>query len=90
MKSRELTFVPRNSGVNTVIQATPAGCSPRARCPEVQNAEQKTKKQIGLPILYLPQLVGLALGFDEEERGLQRHIVPTAAAVHKVKVNRLS
>ena len=54
------------------------------------NAEKKTKKQIGLPILHLPQLVGLALGFDEEEMELQRHIVPTAAAVRKVKVNMLS
>jgi heterodisulfide reductase subunit B len=76
--------------VNRVIQATPACCSPPACCPEAQNAEQKTKKQIGLPILPLPQLVGLALSFDEEERGLQRHIVPTAAADRKVKVNRLS
>jgi succinate dehydrogenase / fumarate reductase, cytochrome b subunit len=54
------------------------------------NAEKKTKKQIGLPILHLPQLVGLALGFDEKEMELQRHIVPTAAALRKVKVNMLS
>jgi succinate dehydrogenase / fumarate reductase cytochrome b subunit len=54
------------------------------------NAEKKTKRQIGLPILHLPQLVGLALGFDEQEMELQRHIVSTAAAVRKVKVNMLS
>ena len=54
------------------------------------NAEKKTKKQIGLPILHLPQLVGLALGFDEKEMELQRHIVPTEAALRKVKVNMLS
>jgi heterodisulfide reductase subunit B len=79
MKSGGLTFVPWKSGVNRVIQATPAGCSLRARCPETQNAEQTTKKQSGLPILHLPQLAGLALGFDKEERELQRHIMPTAA-----------
>jgi heterodisulfide reductase subunit B len=89
MKSGGLTFVPRKSGVNRVIQVTPACCPPCARCPEAQNAEQKTKKQSGLPILHLPQLAGLALGFDEEERELQRHIMPTAA-VGKVKVDRLS
>jgi succinate dehydrogenase / fumarate reductase cytochrome b subunit len=54
------------------------------------NAEKKTKKRIGLPILHLPQLVGLALGFDEQEMELQRHLVPTEAVVHKVKVNMLS
>lgn len=54
------------------------------------NAEKKTKRQIGLPILHLPQLVGLALGFDEKEMELQRHIVPTEPVVRKVKVNMLS
>ena len=54
------------------------------------NAEKKTKKQIGLPILHLPQLVGLALGFDEKEMELQRHIVPTESVARKVKVNMLS
>jgi succinate dehydrogenase / fumarate reductase cytochrome b subunit len=46
------------------------------------NAEKETKRQIGLPILHLPQLVGLALGFDEQEMELQRHIVPTELVVH--------
>jgi succinate dehydrogenase / fumarate reductase cytochrome b subunit len=54
------------------------------------NAEKRTKKQIGLPILHLPQLVGLALGFDEREMELQRHIVPTEPVSRKVKVNMLS
>jgi succinate dehydrogenase / fumarate reductase cytochrome b subunit len=54
------------------------------------NAEKRTKKQIGLPILHLPQFVGLALGFDEREMELQRHIVPTAPVIRKVKVNMLS
>lgn len=54
------------------------------------NAEKRTKKQIGLPILHLPQFVGLALGFDEQEMELQRHIVPTKPVVRKVKVNMLS
>lgn len=54
------------------------------------NAEKKTKKQIGLPILHLPQFVGLALGFDEREMELQRHIVPTEPVSRKVKVNMLS
>ncbi|MGH8613934.1 MAG: CoB--CoM heterodisulfide reductase iron-sulfur subunit B family protein [Gammaproteobacteria bacterium] len=54
------------------------------------NAEKKAKKPIGLPILHLPQLVGLALGFNEREMELQRHIVPTDAATRNIKVNMLS
>lgn len=54
------------------------------------NAEKKAQKPIGLPILHLPQLVGLALGFDEKELELQRHIVSTEPVAHKVKVNMLT
>jgi succinate dehydrogenase / fumarate reductase cytochrome b subunit len=54
------------------------------------NAEKKAKKPIGLPILHLPQLVGLALGFDEKEMDLQRHIVSTEPVARKVKVNMLT
>ncbi len=53
-------------------------------------AEKKAKKPIGRPILHLPQFVGLALGFDEKEMELQRHIVPTESATRKIKVNMLS
>jgi succinate dehydrogenase / fumarate reductase cytochrome b subunit len=54
------------------------------------NAEKKAKKSIGLPILHLPQLVGLALGFDEKEMELQRHIVSPEPVARKVKVNMLT
>lgn len=54
------------------------------------NAEKKAKKPIGLPILHLPQLVGLALGFDEKEMELQRHIVSTEPVARRVKVNMLT
>lgn len=54
------------------------------------NAEKKAKKPIGLPILHLPQLVGLALGFDEKEMELQRHIVSPEPVARKVKVNMLT
>ena len=54
------------------------------------NAAKKAKQPIGLPILHLPQLVGLALGFNEKEMELQRHIVSTEAVSRKVKVNMLT
>ena len=42
------------------------------------------KTQIGLPIIHLPQLIGLALGFDPRELGLNRHIIDTKPFTVKV------
>jgi succinate dehydrogenase / fumarate reductase cytochrome b subunit len=43
-------------------------------------------QQINLPILHLPQLVGLALGIEPEAMRLNNHIVSTEAVTEKVKV----
>lgn len=49
-------------------------------------AEAQKGEKIGLPILHLPQFVGLALGFDPEEMNLKRHIVSTQAVETKVEM----
>ncbi len=38
-------------------------------------AEKELNQKIGLPILHLPQLIGLAQGFNPEELGLGRHMI---------------
>jgi succinate dehydrogenase / fumarate reductase cytochrome b subunit len=38
--------------------------------------ESDLAKKLDMPILHLPQLVGLALGIPPEKLGLQRHVVP--------------
>jgi succinate dehydrogenase / fumarate reductase cytochrome b subunit len=38
-------------------------------------SEKTLQHKIGLPVLHVPQLVGLALGYDARELGLQRHII---------------
>jgi len=42
------------------------------------------KQPIGLPVLHLPQLVGLALGVPPKEMRLNRHVVSTEAVAVKV------
>ena len=42
-----------------------------------------TQRKTNLPILHLPQLIGLAMGLDADRLGLQRHIISTGAAVAK-------
>jgi succinate dehydrogenase / fumarate reductase cytochrome b subunit len=49
-------------------------------------AEAQEGKEIGLPILHLPQFLGLALGFDPGEMNLKRHIVPTQTVESKVSM----
>jgi succinate dehydrogenase / fumarate reductase cytochrome b subunit len=39
--------------------------------------------ELGMPILHLPQLLGLALGFSSEELGMKRHFVSTAGLENK-------
>ena len=49
-------------------------------------AEAQKGEKIELPILHLPQFVGLALGFNPEEMNLKRHIVSTAEVESKVNM----
>jgi succinate dehydrogenase / fumarate reductase cytochrome b subunit len=47
-------------------------------------AEKEMDREIGLPILHLPQLIGLALGLAPESLGLKRNMVDTHALVAEV------
>jgi succinate dehydrogenase / fumarate reductase cytochrome b subunit len=49
-------------------------------------AEAQKRESIGLPILHLPQLIGMGLGFSPEELQLKRHIVATRPVVDKVQL----
>ena len=52
-----------------------------------QPKEQVQKgTKINLPILHLPQLIGLAMGMNQKELGLQKHIVTTKAVFEKASV----
>jgi succinate dehydrogenase / fumarate reductase, cytochrome b subunit len=44
-------------------------------------AERYAGRDLGLPVLHLPQLVGLALGVDPKELGLNRHVVKPASVI---------
>ena len=51
-----------------------------SRQPEV---EKVIKNSLGLPVLHLPQLIGLALGIEPKKLGLDRHIVSTKPVLTK-------
>jgi succinate dehydrogenase / fumarate reductase cytochrome b subunit len=44
-------------------------------------AERTVGRELNMPVLHLPQLVGLALGLDPKELGMQRHVVKPATVI---------
>ncbi|MFL5826066.1 MAG: CoB--CoM heterodisulfide reductase iron-sulfur subunit B family protein [Thermoleophilaceae bacterium] len=41
------------------------------------DAEKRVERDLGLPVLHFPQLVGLALGLSPKELGMNKHVVGT-------------
>lgn len=52
-----------------------------SRQPEI---EKVIGRKLGIPVLHLPQLVGLALGLSPEELGLDKHIVSTRSLLSMI------
>jgi succinate dehydrogenase / fumarate reductase cytochrome b subunit len=44
-------------------------------------AERVVGRELDMPVLHLPQLVGLALGLDPKELGLNRHVVRPSSVI---------
>jgi succinate dehydrogenase / fumarate reductase, cytochrome b subunit len=44
-------------------------------------AERVVGRDLQMPVLHLPQLVGLALGLEPKELGLQRHVVKPTSVI---------
>lgn len=49
-------------------------------------ANKQARRQIDMPIIHLPQLVGLAMGISAKDLGLQRHIISTKPLMTKLGV----
>jgi len=50
------------------------------------DASKVIKKDLGVPIFHLPQLLGLAFGFEPEQLRLNHHVVSTKGALEKVEL----
>jgi succinate dehydrogenase / fumarate reductase cytochrome b subunit len=55
-----------------------------SRQPEVAKV---IKQKLDIPILHLPQLVGLALGIEPHLLGLNHHVVSTQKILTKLGIN---
>jgi succinate dehydrogenase / fumarate reductase cytochrome b subunit len=52
-----------------------------------KEVEKVTGKKLEIPILHLPQLIGLALGISPEQLGLKRHIISTQRILQKLGIS---
>jgi succinate dehydrogenase / fumarate reductase cytochrome b subunit len=50
-----------------------------------ERAGQAVNTSLNLPILHLPQLLGLALGIPARDLGLSRHLVPVTAITRRIE-----
>jgi succinate dehydrogenase / fumarate reductase cytochrome b subunit len=55
-----------------------------SRQPEVSRV---VAQKLGLPVLHLPQLVGLALGIEPKKLGLDRHVVSPKPVLQKLELS---
>jgi succinate dehydrogenase / fumarate reductase cytochrome b subunit len=54
-----------------------------------ERAGRKVGTNLNLPVLHLPQMLGLAMGVPAEELGVRRHLVPVKPFLEKVEERRV-
>ncbi|WP_312470678.1 CoB--CoM heterodisulfide reductase iron-sulfur subunit B family protein [Neobacillus sp.] len=64
---------PKSSGADCIVTPCPL-CQMQLDAYQ-PDAQKGFSEDITMPILHLPQLIGLALGFSPEELAIQRHVV---------------
>ena len=53
-----------------------------------ERAGRKVNAKLDLPVLHLPQMLGLAMGVPAEELGVQHHLVPVDAIVKRIDAHK--
>ena len=55
-----------------------------------ERAGRKVNAKLDLPVLHLPQMLGLAMGVPAEELGVRRHLIPVEPFLEKVEERRVA
>ena len=53
-----------------------------------ERAGRKVNAKLDLPVLHLPQMLGLAMGVPAKDLGVQRHLVPVDSIVKRVEARK--
>ncbi len=51
---------------------------------KIHQKKEGISQQLNMPVLHLPQLLGLAMGYSPESLGMKHHLVPTAPLIQKI------
>ncbi len=51
---------------------------------KIHREKEGPSQNLNMPILHLPQLIGLGMGFSPESLGMKHHLVPTAPLIQKI------
>jgi len=87
--------VALNELIQPIEQATEAGADAMVTpCPLCHlsldawqsKLEKSTGRKLGMPILHLSQLIGVAAGFGESELRFKRHVVPVTRVIEQLSV----
>jgi succinate dehydrogenase / fumarate reductase cytochrome b subunit len=48
------------------------------------DAAKYVERDLGMPVLHFPQLVGLALGLEPKQLGMNKHVIKTGDVQRKI------
>ena len=51
---------------------------------KIHREKEGPSRLFDMPVLHLPQLLGLAMGYSPESLGMKHHLVPAAPLIHKI------
>ena len=80
------TLEAKDNGADLIVTPCPL-CHLELDGKQADAAKQENR-EIDMPILHLPQIVGLALGFTPGEMGLHKHLVSTKEVIDKLEAVR--
>jgi len=80
--AKDLLMMAKESGADCMVVTCPM-CHLQLDAKQ-RAVEAKYNIQIGMPVVYFTQLMGLAMGLKPEELGLDKHLVPTDKLITKL------
>ena len=80
--AKKILDTAKSAGADCIVLACPL-CGMMLDCKQA-DIEKALHAEIGMPVIYITQLLGLALGIDAKELGLNKNVVDTKELLGKV------
>ncbi len=80
--AKDLLMMAKESGADCMVVTCPM-CHLQLDAKQ-RAVEAKYNIKIGMPVIYFTQLIGIAMGLNSDELGLDKHLVPTEKLIAKI------